>query len=132
MKKNLVTALLLLAGLNGSMAYAGKTFAEKLEEKYFTALDEWVSRGGKVNEFQNIVIETCGKLVMAAAGTSEALALTTMQREEFDFRVGVCAKTTVNRTHHQTEFDDPKTVQAICDDNKVLLFRKLCERSGLR
>lgn len=132
MNKNIVIAIFLLVGFNDSMAYAGKTLADKLEDKYFSVLDGWVERGGRVNEYQSVVLETCGKLVMVTANASEAVALTTTQREEFDFRVDVCAKTTVNRSHHQSEFDDPKIIQAICDDSKVLLLRKLCNRSGLR
>lgn len=132
MNKNIVLSIFLLADLNGSMAYAGKTLADKLEDKYFLVLDGWVDRGGKVNEYQSVVLETCGKLVMVTANTSEAMAFTTTQREEFDFRVYVCAKTTVNRSHHQSELDDPKLIQAICNDNKVILFEKLCKRSGLR
>ena len=114
------------------MAYAGKTLVDKLEDKYFSVLDGWVERGGKVNEYQSVVLETCGKLVMVTANAAEAVAFTTTQREEFDFRVDVCAKTTVNRSYHQSEFDDPKIIQTICDDSKVLLLRKLCNRSGLR
>lgn len=114
------------------MAYAGKTLVDKLEDKYFSVLDGWVERGGKVNEYQSVVLETCGKLVMVTANAAEAIAFTTTQREEFDFRVDVCAKTTVNRSHHQSEFDDPKIIQTICDDSKVMLLRKLCKRSGLR
>ena len=132
MNKNIVIAIFLLVGFNDSMAYAGKTLADKLEDKYFSVLDGWVERGGRVNEYQSVVLETCGKLVMVTANASEAVALTTTQREEFDFRVDVCAKTTVNRSHHQSEFDDPKIIQTICDDSKVLLLRKLCNRSGLR
>ncbi|MEK6641210.1 MAG: hypothetical protein AABZ17_11135, partial [Nitrospirota bacterium] len=75
---------------------------------------------------------TCGKLVMVTANASEAVVSTTTQREEFDFRVDVCAKATVSRSHHQPEFDDPKLIQVICDDSKVILFEKLCKRSGLR
>lgn len=114
------------------MANAGKTLTDKLEDKYFSVLDGWVERGGKVNEYQSVVLETCGKLVMVTASASEAVTFTTSQKEEFDYRVNVCAKTTVHRTHHQSEFEDPKTTQAICDDSNVQLFRKLCARSGLR
>ena len=71
-------------------------------------------------------------LLDVTANTSEAVAFTTTQREEFDFRVDVCTKTTVHRTPHQSEFDDPKITQAICGDSKVPLLRKLCTRSGLR
>lgn len=132
MNKNIVISIFLLVGFNGSMAYAGKTLADKLEDKYFLVLDGWVDRGGKVNEYQSVVLETCGKLVMVTANASEAVAFTTTQREEFDFRVNVCAKTTVHRSHHQAEFDDPKLIQGVCDDNKVILFGKLCKRGGLR
>lgn len=132
MNKSIAISIFLLVGVNGSMAYAGKTLVDKLEDKYFSVLDGWVERGGRVNEYQSIVLETCGKLVMVEANASEAVAFTTTQREEFDFRVDVCAKTTVNRSHHQSEFDDPKIIQTICDDSKVLLLRKLCKRSGLR
>ena len=132
MDKNIVIAIFLLAVFNSSTANAGTTLTDKLEDKYFSVLDGWVDRGGRGNEYQNIVLETCGKLVMVTANTSEAVAFTTTQREEFDFRVNVCAKTTVNRSHHQSEFDDPKLIQAICDDNKAILFEKLCRRSGLR
>jgi hypothetical protein len=132
MNKYIVAAIFLLAVFNSSMANAGKMLTDKLEDKYFSVLDGWVERGGRVNEYQSIVLETCGKLVMVTANASEAVALTTTQREEFDFRVNVCAKTTVHRSHHQSEFDDPKLIQAICDDNKVILFGKLCKRSGLR
>ena len=128
---NLVMAVFLLVDLTSSMAYAGKTLADKLEDEYFSVLDRWVERGGKVNEYQGVVLETCGKLVMATANASEAVAFTTTQKEEFDFRVGICAKTTVHRAHHQSEFDDPKLIHSICDDGMVLL-QKLCKRSGLR
>ena len=125
-------AVFLLATFNSSRADAEKTLTDKLEDKYFSVLDGWVDRGGKVNEYQDIVVQTCGKLVMVTANASEKVAFTTTQREEFNFRVDVCAKTTVHRTHHQSEFDDPKLIQAICDDSNVQLLRKLCTRSGLR
>ena len=109
-----------------------KSLTDKLEDKYFYVLDGWVERGGKIDEYQSVVLETCGKLVMATANASEVVAFATTQIEEFDFRVNVCAKTTVHRSHHQSEFDDPKLIRAICDDSKVQLSGKLCKRSGLR
>ncbi len=132
MNKFIVIAIFLVTVFNSSMANAGKTLTDKLEDKYFSVLDGWVERGGKAHEYQSVVLETCGKLVMVSANASEAVAFTTSQKEEFDFRVNVCAKTTVNRSRHQSEFEDPKLIQAICDDNKVILFGKLCKRSGLR
>jgi hypothetical protein len=132
MKKSMMIAVFLLATFNSSRADAEKTLTDKLEDKYFSVLDGWVDRGGKVNEYQDIVVQTCGKLVMVTANASEKVAFTTTQREEFNFRVNVCAKTTVHRTHHQSEFDDPKLIRVICDDSNVQLLRKLCTRSGLR
>jgi hypothetical protein len=132
MKKSMMIVVFLLAIFNSSRADAERTLTDKLEDKYFSVLDGWVDRGGKVNEYQDIVVQTCGKLVMVTASASEKVAFTTTQREEFNFRVNVCAKTTVHRTHHQSEFDDPKLIRAICDDSNVQLLRKLCTRSGLR
>ena len=132
MDKTILMSIILLIDLNSSITNAEKTLADKLQDKYFSALDGWVDRGGKINEFQVIVVQTCGKLVVATAHASEVVALTTTQKDEFDFRVNVCAKTTVHRAHHQSEFDDQKLINAICDENKVILFEMLCRRSGLR
>ena len=118
-------------GFNGSLAIADQTIADKLEGKYFSILDEWVERGGKANEFQDIV-HTCEKLVMVATNASEKIAFTTTEKERFDYRVDVCAKTTAHRVRFQPEFGDPKIVRSICDDNDVDLLKKLCRRSGLR
>lgn len=104
----------------------------KLEENYFSTLDDWVKRGGRVDEVQNVVVKTCGKLVMLEASVSEKMALTTTKRDEFDFRVDVCTKMTVNRVHPQPEFERKEIVKQICDDTKVTLFKKMCRRSGLR
>jgi hypothetical protein len=122
----------LLFGFTATTAAADKTLEDKLESKYFSALDGWVARGGKALEYQSIVLEACGKLVMVTANASEVVALTTTHSKEFDLRVDVCGKMTVHRIHHQSEFDDPKVIEAICDDGKVVLFDKLCKRSGLR
>ena len=122
----------LLFAVNSSIASTEKTLRDKLEDKYFSALDGWVVRGGKVNEFQNIVVQSCEKLVMATANASEAITFTTTQGEEFDFRVNVCAKTTANRVHQQSEFDDPKLIRTICDDGNLALLKKFCKRSSLR
>lgn len=105
---------------------------EKVVEEYFSTLDSWVKEGGQVSEVQNMVVETCGKLVIATVGGSEGLSLATTQREEFHFRVDVCTKMTVNRVHPQPEFEKEELVKSICDDSKVVVFKKLCRRSGLR
>ena len=132
MNKMVLILIALLFDVSNSMASTERTLTDKLEEKYFSALDGWVVRGGKVAEFQNIVVQSCEKLVMATANASEAITFTTTGGEEFDFRVNVCAKTTANRVRHQPEFDDPKLIQVICDEGNVLLLKKLCKRSGLR
>jgi hypothetical protein len=132
MNKRVATALFLLAACTGALAYVGKAVIDKLENNYYAVLDEWVKRGGKVQEYQNDVLDTCGKLVMTVASASEALTFATTQSEEFDFRVNVCAKTTVHRVHRQAELDDQELVREICEDTQSSLFRNLCRRSGLR
>jgi hypothetical protein len=71
------------------------------------------------------VVETCGKLVMLTTDTLEKIALATTQREEFHFRVDVCTKMTVNRVYPQPEFEKKEIIVMICDESKVMLFRKL-------
>jgi hypothetical protein len=128
-----ITALVLVAaGLTDPSANASQTLSDKLEDQYFATLNGWVKRGGKVSEYPNAVVETCQKLVMASASASEAIALTTVKKEHFDYRVNVCSKTTVHRVYPQPEFSDPAIVQKICDDHDVTLLKKLCRHSGLR
>lgn len=105
---------------------------DKLEAEYYRRLDDWVTRGGPIPEVQDTVVQTCGKLVMWTASVAEKLAFTTTRRDDFDFRVDVCVKMTVNRVHPQPEFEKPHLVKMICDESNVRLFVALCERSGLR
>lgn len=118
--------------LTASGVYAGEDLPQKLEAQYFGTLDSWVDRGGPVNEVQNTVVETCGKLVMLTVGANERLVLATTQRVEFDLRVDVCTKMTVNRVHPQSEFQKIEIVKTICDESRVALFKKMCHQSGLR
>lgn len=106
-------------------------FGDALEEQYLRALDGWVARSGPENEIQGTVLRTCGKLVMASVSTGEKIALSTTRREDYRFRVGVCAKMTVNRVYPQPELTK-ENVAAVCDDPGVPLFAVLCKRSGLR
>lgn len=122
---------LLLTGL-AATSYAEPTVTEKLEEKYFSTLDDWVKEGGQINEVQSTVVQTCGKLVILTVSDSEKLSLSTTRREDFDFRVDVCVQMTVNRIHPQPQFKKTDIVQRICDNNTVVVFKKLCRRSGLR
>jgi len=85
-----------------------------------------------MNEVQDTVVQTCGKLVMLTVSNSEKVALSTTQREEFHYRVDVCTKMTINRVHPQPEFEKKEIIRVICDEIKVNLFKKLCKRYGLR
>ena len=105
--------------------------ARELEGKYWSALDRWVERGGNIDDVQDIVVENCGKPVMAGVGGKEKVALATTGREEFHFRVDVCTKMAVNRAHPQPEFDNPDTIRIVCKDSSVAIFHKLCSHSGL-
>jgi len=107
--------------------------AQRLEEEYFRTLDNWVARGGPLEEVQATVVETCGNLVMLTATSNmQRLRLSTTDREIYHFRVGVCTKMTVNRVHPQPDLQQKETVSMICDRLSVELFSKLCTRSGLR
>jgi hypothetical protein len=112
-----------------------------LEQKYFADLDAWVARGplfqpgeqgndAAVKARIQPMAETCGKLVMLTASANER-ALLMSNRTEFDFRVDVCTKMTINRLHAQPEFQNPELVRVICNSSN-LVFRRLCVRSGLR
>jgi len=104
----------------------------KLENKYYSILNQWVKNGGQLDKVQKDVIETCGKLVISTASTFEKIKLNTTEREEFDYRTDMCSQMTVNRIYPQEVFKDEKIVKMICDDSKVILFKKLCSISGLR
>lgn len=132
MSRRIAIVIVLLAACGGTTIYGSKIIRGNLEHKYFSVLDDWVQRGGKAQEYQSDVLETCGKLVLASGTISEALMLPTIQREEFDFRANVCAKTTVHRVHRQSELNDQELVREICDDAIVPMLGKLCQRSGLR
>lgn len=130
--RTIAALALVVAGLPDPSAHAGKTLSDKLEDQYFATLNGWVKRGGKASEYPKVVLETCQKLVMASASASEAIAFTTVKKEQFDYRVTVCGKTTVHRVYPQPEFANPDTVQKICDDHDVTLLKKLCRYGGLR
>ena len=62
----LVIALLIcfVSGLIGCSSIEDSITARKLEEQILSALDDWVSSGGVIDDVQNTVVETCGKHVM--------------------------------------------------------------------
>ena len=120
--------------LSALLVYGAAALAtpDKLEAEYYRRLDDWVARGGPIPEVQDTVVQTCGKLVMWTATATEKLAFTTTRRDDFDFRVDVCVKLTVNRIHPQPEFEKPHLVKMICDESNIKVFVALCERGGLR
>lgn len=132
MKQIRLLLIFLFLGVTVTVAHAEKSATEQLEEKYFQTLDGWVKRGGPVNELQDTVVKTCGKLVMLTASNSEKVSLSTTQRDEFHHRVDVCTKMTVNRVHPQPEFEKKEIIRMICDESKENLFKKLCKRYGFR
>lgn len=110
----------------------GQDPSKRLEERYLKTLDDWVAHGGRFEDVQNTVVWSCGKLVMLTASAREQVGFMASQREEFDLRVDVCTKLTVNRVYQQPEFQKPEIVQLICDQSGVALYTTLCKRSGLR
>lgn len=132
MKQTRLILVFILLCVFVTVVHAEKSVTEQLGEKYFQTLDGWVKRGGPVNEVQDIVVQTCGKLVMLTVSNSEKAALSTTQREEFHYRVDVCTKMTVNRVHPQPEFEKKEIIRMICHESKVSLFKKLCKRYGLQ
>jgi hypothetical protein len=124
--------ILLFFTVLATVAHADKSVTEQLEEKYFQTLDGWVKKGGPVNEVQDTVVKTCGKLVMLTASNSEKTSLSTTQRDQFHNRVDVCTKMTINRVYPQPEFEKKEIVRMICDESKESLFKKLCQRYGFR
>ena len=100
-----------------------------LENAYLSTLDAWVGAGGPVEQLQNEVVATCAKLVVLLATRGERSAFVSTDPEEFDLRLDVCTKITVNRVRPQAQLAEPGVVALICDRGNPLYVR-LCERSG--
>jgi hypothetical protein len=127
-----VVALLALGALPSATAQSPSvTVSQRLEQKYLATLDRWAARGLNTSTLQDSVVATCGKLVMITSSKSDAAALATTWRDEFDFRVDVCTNLTVHRVEKQPRFADPKIVNLVCVKSSVSLYRTLCKRAGL-
>ncbi len=126
-----ITTVIIAAGLCVALLFVTTSWRDKRFNFYTHRLDAWVNGGGTVADVQSQVIENCGKLVISQAGIIEAARLATIDHDELDFRVDVCMKMTVNRVYKQPEFEKPEIVAMICDGSHEL-FRRLCQRSGLR
>jgi hypothetical protein len=71
------------------------------------------------------------QLIMVTATAQQRVTFQTTERGEFDFRLDVCSKMTINRLHEQPQFQKPELVQQICNST-IPVFRELCVRSGLK
>jgi hypothetical protein len=128
----LVPITLIVAAYTHHHRPVGTAQESTLELRYYQTLDNWVHRGAPLDQVQDTVVATCGKLVFLTASSSEQRGFVSTDQEEFHFRVDVCMKMTVNRVHPQPEFEDREMVSMICDESGIELFSKLCVRSGLR
>lgn len=108
-------------------------FRDRLFTFYAQQLNAWVADGGDVKAVQSQVVEACSKLVISQAGLIEQLILITFYSDEFDYRVDICTKMTVNRLYEQSAFSKPDLVNMICEEPIYHgLFQRLCQMSGLR
>jgi hypothetical protein len=133
-KTLLVALLATVAVVIIVVSFTLAVFRDSLFDLYTKRLDAWVSAGGDIKTVESQVLETCGKLVLTQARAFERIQLLIFYRDEFDFRVDVCMKMTANRLYKQPEFEKPEMVTMICDDPRPYheLFKRLCQRSGLR
>lgn len=91
------------------------------EKFYLAKLDDWTERGATLAEVNTTVVPSCGKLVLATAGFGETPGLLLWNRAEFAFRVEVCVKAVVNKTHPQPEFKNKKILESLCSaDTRTL------------
>ncbi len=102
---------------------------------YLAKLDAWVNDGSKINEITDRVLKPCGEMIIATASAKDQVSFTTTKggREEFDVRVDVCVKLTVQRTMPQPVFENPTLVRFACRDMAQLhpVFKDLCARARL-
>jgi hypothetical protein len=82
MKQVIVLLLCFVGFLFGCSSSEDSPIARKLEERYWSALDGWVSGGGKMGDIQNAVVENCGKLVMVTVDGKEKATLSTTDRDD--------------------------------------------------
>jgi hypothetical protein len=133
MKLNRIIGTVLILIVVAFAGYSVFLFAmrDRTFALYTGKLDDWVTRSGSPQQIQSSVVEPCGKIVMSQVGPIEMIRLATIDREEFDFRVDVCVKMTINRLHAQPEFENAELVKSICEGDYDL-FRRLCQHSGVK
>ena len=98
-----------------------------MEKFYFSQLQKWIDKGGKVETVQAEVIAPCSKLVTLTATSAEnASFLSKTNIKEYDFRAGFCMKATVNMIHPQPEFKNRRKIESVCRE-KIKFFKIVCQ-----
>ena len=105
-------------------------FADSLEQQYWKTLDNYAASTQMVQEDGQIIFDTCSKLVVLTATYVEKAAFSAgFKQEEYDFRVNVCAKATVNMVHPQPEFSkqNKDITDQICINDGSFIY-KVCKK----
>jgi hypothetical protein len=104
--------------------------AKKLEQKYWSILDSYANSTKIGKAGGQIIFDTCGKLTLLTASYIEKAAFTAgFKQEEYDFRVNVCAKATINSVHPQPELSSKNKdiTDQLCAKNKSFIY-EICNR----
>ena len=104
--------------------------AKKLEQKYWSILDSYANSTKIGKASGQIIFDTCGKLTLLTASYIEKAAFTAgFKQDEYDFRVNVCAKATINSVHPQPEFSSKNKdiTDQICAEDKSFIY-EICNR----
>jgi hypothetical protein len=105
-------------------------FADSLEQQYWNTLDKYAASTQLAQEDGQIIFDTCSKLVMLTATYVEKAAFSAgFKQEEYDFRVNVCGKATVNMVHPQPEFSiqNKDITDQICINDGSFIY-KVCKK----
>jgi hypothetical protein len=104
--------------------------ADSLEQQYWKILDSRAASTHIAQEDGQIIFDTCAKLVILTATYVEKAAFSSgFKQEEYDFRVNVCAKATVNMVHPQPEFSERNKdiTDQICINDGGFVY-KVCKK----
>ena len=113
-----------------SALFSSAAFADSLEQQYWNKLDGYAASSRIAQEDGQVIFDTCGKLVLLTATYLEKAAFSAgLKQEEYDFRVNVCGKATVNMVLPQPEFSEPNKdiTDQICNKDGSFIY-KVCKR----
>lgn len=114
-----------------SLVFAGAAAdAGSLEQRYWDVLDRYAASSQITQEDAQLIFDTCSKLTVITASYLEKAAFTAgFKQEEYDFRVNVCAKATVNMVQPQPEFAsrNKHITDQICSNDGSFIY-KVCAR----